>query len=209
LKTLAFDEGMAWLSANALTGTTVYFLLSNLQIKQSYLLTGVTLPTGTLTVQSTKGFSDSGTIVVGGKSVTYTGRTATTFTGCSGGTGSVAVNAQITQAGGLTASTLLANVGEIAGWTGTTFYARKSEVAPPIESGSVEFSAKTWTTTEATDGPGDVRTVVAATSSGSSGKALCAWHIDNDDGAINDMSVANATLVFTPTVSLYNVGGAS
>jgi hypothetical protein len=209
LKTIAFDEGMAWLSANALTGKTIHFLLSDLQIKQTYLMAGVTLPTGTLTVQSTKGFSDSGTIIVAGQSVAYTGRTATTFTGCTSGTGVVAVNAQITQAGGLTASSLLANVGEITGWTGTTLYARKTEVAPAIESGSVGFAVKTWTTVEAVDGPTDVRTVVAATTSDNSGKALCAWHVDNDDGEPNDMSLANATLEFTPTLSFYNVGGAS
>jgi hypothetical protein len=209
VKTIAFDEGMAWLSANALTGKTIHFLLSNLQIKQTYLLAGVTLPTGTLTVQSTKGFSDTGTIIVAGQGVAYTGRTATTFTGCTGGTGVVAVNAQITQSGGLTASTGLANVGEITGWTGTTLYARKTEVAPAIENGTIQFSAKTWTTVEAVDGPSNVRTVVAATTSDNSGVAFCAWHVDNDDGETNDMSLANATLTFTPSYSFYNVGGAS
>ncbi len=50
-----------------------------------------TLPQTTLTVPSTAGFPSSGTIFVftstGRQTVTYTGVTATTFTGCAGGTG--------------------------------------------------------------------------------------------------------------------------
>lgn len=50
-----------------------------------------TLPQTTLTVPSTTGFPSSGTIFVftstGRQTVTYTGVTATTFTGCAGGTG--------------------------------------------------------------------------------------------------------------------------
>lgn len=54
----------------------------------------VSLPQTTITVASTTGFPDSGTISVGTslgwQDVTYTGRGATTFTGCSGGTGNIA-----------------------------------------------------------------------------------------------------------------------
>ena len=39
---------------------------------------------GTITVDSTTGFLSAGTLDVGGTSVTYTGKTATTFTGCVG-----------------------------------------------------------------------------------------------------------------------------
>jgi len=39
---------------------------------------------GTITVDSTAGFSPAGTLYIGTTSVTYTGKTATTFTGCSG-----------------------------------------------------------------------------------------------------------------------------
>lgn len=51
----------------------------------------VALPQGTLTVESTTGFPTSGTFTLdipGGtaETITYTGKTATTFTGCSGGT---------------------------------------------------------------------------------------------------------------------------
>jgi hypothetical protein len=209
VNSLMFDEGLAWLSTNDFEGTTIYFLLSDQQLKQTYLLAAATLPTGTLTVQSTKGFSDSGTIVVGGQSVTYTGRTTTTFTGCSGGTGSIAVNAQVTQAGGLTAaSTLAGGVGEITGWTGASAYARKTQAAPAISGGLISFSAKTWVTGSATDGDNDVRTVVAVTSADGSGKALGAWHV-TDDGPVRSMALANTTLAYTPAIGYYNVGAAS
>jgi Tfp pilus assembly protein PilV len=50
----------------------------------------VTLPASTISVASTTGFMSSGTIYVGGQTVTYTGLTGTSFTGCSGGTGTFA-----------------------------------------------------------------------------------------------------------------------
>lgn len=58
---------------------------------------GVALPTGTINVGSTTGFSSVGSIVVIGASaastavkVDYTGKTATTFTGCTDGSGNLA-----------------------------------------------------------------------------------------------------------------------
>jgi hypothetical protein len=48
----------------------------------------VTLPAATLTVVSTAEFPSSGTALVGGRKVSYTGKTPTTLTGCTGGTGS-------------------------------------------------------------------------------------------------------------------------
>jgi hypothetical protein len=55
---------------------------------------GVALPTGTINVQSTAGFPAAGTIQVMTsvgltQTVTYTGITATSFTGCTGGTGTM------------------------------------------------------------------------------------------------------------------------
>jgi hypothetical protein len=51
-------------------------------------LSGIhTLPTGTVTVASTAGFQSSGRFIVNGQTVAYTGKTGTTFTGCTGGTG--------------------------------------------------------------------------------------------------------------------------
>ena len=55
---------------------------------------GATLPTGTINVVSTNAFTSSGTAWVqsttGTHLISYTGKTATTLTGCTGGTGSLA-----------------------------------------------------------------------------------------------------------------------
>lgn len=60
-----------------------------------------TLPAETITVASTDGFPDAGTIILpGNQRVAYTGTTATTFTGCSGGTGSQLDAARVAQYGG-------------------------------------------------------------------------------------------------------------
>jgi len=63
---------------------------------------GQTLPQGTLNVTSTTGFPTSGRIMVeiSGTSrqiITYTGTTASTFTGCTGGSGTLATNQVVTQ----------------------------------------------------------------------------------------------------------------
>ena len=60
---------------------------------------GHTFPTGTVTVDSTTGFSDTGRIYVGTVLVSYTGKTSTTFTGVTGGSGSVADNSAVVQHG--------------------------------------------------------------------------------------------------------------
>ena len=55
----------------------------------------------TITVDSTVDFASEGRVLMGGKAVDYTGKTATSFTGCSSpATGSVADNAVVTQGGG-------------------------------------------------------------------------------------------------------------
>jgi hypothetical protein len=48
-----------------------------------------TLPTGTITVVSTAGWPETGSFTVDAQTVTYTGKTATTFTGCTGGSGEI------------------------------------------------------------------------------------------------------------------------
>ena len=55
---------------------------------------GVSASSGTYNVVSTAGFPNSGTFVVvdngqGGETITYTGKTSTTFTGCTGGSGTL------------------------------------------------------------------------------------------------------------------------
>lgn len=63
---------------------------------------GATLPQATLNVVSTAAFGVSGTILVetteGVEEVTYEGKTATTFIGCAGGTGTLATGDAITPA---------------------------------------------------------------------------------------------------------------
>jgi hypothetical protein len=54
-----------------------------------------TLPESTITVASTTGFPTSGTLMLGGQTVTYTGTTATTFTGVSGGATNLANGAPV------------------------------------------------------------------------------------------------------------------
>jgi hypothetical protein len=59
-----------------------------------------TLPAATITVASTAGFPNTGTIILpNNQKVTYTGTTSTTFTGCSGGTGSQVDGARVAQYG--------------------------------------------------------------------------------------------------------------
>jgi Tfp pilus assembly protein PilV len=57
----------------------------------------VTLPAATIPVSSTSGFaSGPSTISVGGQTVSYTGLTATSFTGCTGGTGTMSAGTTVT-----------------------------------------------------------------------------------------------------------------
>ena len=59
----------------------------------------VTLPQATINVKSTTEFPSSGTFIIvgsaGAETITYTGKTSTTFTGCSGGTGVIKLGAEI------------------------------------------------------------------------------------------------------------------
>lgn len=59
--------------------------------------TSIPVPTYTLTVASTTGFPAAGTIRVQNQVVLYTGKTATTFTGCTGGLGAIANGAAVVQ----------------------------------------------------------------------------------------------------------------
>jgi hypothetical protein len=64
----------------------------------TYLRANVTLPQATLPVRSTAGFKIPGVLQVNtSQQVTCTGRTATTFTGCTGGTGSIGSNQEVYQ----------------------------------------------------------------------------------------------------------------
>lgn len=58
-----------------------------------------TLPQSTINVKDTSEFPSSGTFVImgsaGAETITYTGKTSTTFTGCTGGTGTIVMNTEI------------------------------------------------------------------------------------------------------------------
>lgn len=90
------------------------------------------LPTGTFNVVSTNDFPTSGTFAVGGQTVTYTGKTATSFTGCTGGTG--------TQAAGLVVSVdvpvTLANTGVIA----STVVVKRADTLAVINPGNYNIA---------------------------------------------------------------------
>ncbi len=62
---------------------------------------GVALPTGTINVASTTDFASSGTVQIWTGSaytaVAYTGKTSTTLTGCTGGTGTLSTGAEVGQ----------------------------------------------------------------------------------------------------------------
>lgn len=64
------------------------------------LSAGHTLPDATIDVDSTTGFAEAGRLLIDGDQlVTYTAKTGTQFTGCSGGTGVIADNAVVLQQG--------------------------------------------------------------------------------------------------------------
>lgn len=61
------------------------------------LASGVTLPAATLTLTSTLGLPAAGSVYVAGQLVTYTGRTSSTLTGCSGGSGALLAGAPVSE----------------------------------------------------------------------------------------------------------------
>jgi hypothetical protein len=70
------------------------------------LSVAATLPQATITVDSTAGFPSSGTARVSSTvTFAYTGKTATTFTGCTGGTGTFAIGSPVTPYAGAAIAT--------------------------------------------------------------------------------------------------------
>lgn len=96
---------------------TTRFNISNFCIRQldntsvgMTTTTGVqTLPTATINVTSTSGFSTNGSCIIvttnGNQTVTYTGITGTTLTGCSGGTGNTSNGGLVTALANTTPTT--------------------------------------------------------------------------------------------------------
>ena len=96
--------------------------------------------------------------------------------------------------------TLAGGVGEITG----TGYARQSEAAPTptlANPSAISWAQKTWSTGSATDWPASVKSVVVATTSDNTGKAICAWNLVTG-GSARAMNLANTTENFTPTLNV-------
>lgn len=96
--------------------------------------------------------------------------------------------------------TLGGGVGEITG----TGYARQSESEPTASAANpsaVAFAQKTWSTGSATNWPASVKSVVLATTSDNTGKAICAWNLQAG-GTARDMSGASTTENVTPTLNV-------
>lgn len=103
------------------------------------------LPVGTLTVGSTSGFLSSGALLVGSSQfVTYEAITATTFLGCSGGTGTHAGGTAVAQIGGVRYDWAAADVdtaGEYLGWWEVTLPSGKLQDTPEFEFVVIEHVA--------------------------------------------------------------------
>jgi hypothetical protein len=95
------------------------------------------------------------------------------------------------------ASTLAGGVGEITG----TGYARQSQSEPTPSSGSAVFTLMSYATGAAVDWPAAVYSLILATTSNNTGKAICAWHLVTG-GTARDMSAASTTENVTPTLTL-------
>lgn len=96
--------------------------------------------------------------------------------------------------------TLVGGVGEITG----TGYARQSQAEPTASAANpsaVSFSQMSWSTSSATDWSSAVKSVVLVTTSDNTGKAIGAWNLVTG-GAARDMSAANTTEQFTPTLNV-------
>jgi hypothetical protein len=93
--------------------------------------------------------------------------------------------------------TLAGGVGEITG----TGYARQTQAEPAPSSGVVSFAQMSWSTGANTDWSATTRSVVLVTTADNSGKAICAWNLQAG-GAARDLSAANVTEQFTPTLTL-------
>jgi hypothetical protein len=95
------------------------------------------LPRGTLTVNSTSGFLSSGALLVNATQyVNYEAITATTFLGCSGGTGTISGGSAVAQIGGVRYDWAAIDVdtsGEYLGWWEVTLASLKTQDTPEFE----------------------------------------------------------------------------
>lgn len=88
------------------------------------------LPEDTLTVASTSGFLDSGALLLGGQIVFYEAKTATTFLGCTRGSGMIASGTAVAQIGGVRYDWVAADVaatGHFRAWFEITLPSGKTQ----------------------------------------------------------------------------------
>lgn len=78
--------------SNKFDGTGVQIAFAQM----TKLTAGGTLPLTTLSVEDASAFPATGSVTIGAQTITYTGKTATTLTGCTGGTGAVVAGADVT-----------------------------------------------------------------------------------------------------------------
>lgn len=100
----------------------------------------------------------------------------------------------------LVTDTLAGGVAEITG----TGYARQSEAEPAASAANpsaIAFAQKTWSTGAAVNWPASVKSVILATTSDNTGKAICAWNLVTG-GTARDMSAASTTENVTPTLNV-------
>lgn len=76
-----------------------------------------------------------------------------------------------------------------------TGYAAATQSRPTGTGGTFSFTQLSWTSGTATDWPATVRSCVAS----NGGTIICAWNLQAGGGA-RDMSAANTTENFTPTL---------
>ena len=123
----------------------------------------------TITVDDTDSFTESGTLVLEGTKVTYTGRTGTTFTGCSG-TPAASDNVMIMQAITNTATTIdtmeaTTGWGSVGGGTDVT-----------IATDAVNYKEGTKSLQFTVDASGDTEVIKTITSIDLSSKKIRFWH---------------------------------
>lgn len=131
------DGSMYYICADALDGYTQTAASTTIAAGSN----GVTLPQATINVASTNTFPPTGSILIntslGLQLITYTGTTSTTFTGCSGGTGSLSTGNSVTQSGAeggqlystiMTSSGCIGATGPGMGGTNNTFPSSKGWV---------------------------------------------------------------------------------
>lgn len=112
---------------------------------------GQVLPQATINVASTTGFLSAGTLQIGADQVTYTGKTATAFTGCSGGTGTLSTGQTVYGLiHGQNAMTIYADASvDLNGGSkvidGKTFGATRTRIADPMETGATALTIDTRT----------------------------------------------------------------